>query len=354
MLSPPIHYTHYLDDLITHLANQLASIKTWYCITDDYIYQQYRHSFFHRLNQVSAKVNLIKIKKGEKNKSLPTWEYLISSLLSYPIRRNEPVIAIGGGVIGDLGGFVAASILRGVPLVHIPTTLMAMVDSSIGGKVGINHSLGKNMIGSFYQPYIICIGFFFLSTLKKKEWSNGLSEIIKYGCIYDESILTQLEEWKNIPSYHHPIWEHLIKRCIRIKQGFCAQDYLEKNNRLLLNFGHTFGHALEKVSKYQINHGHAVFIGMLVALVLSQKQGYPVSYKRLAYFIPWFNSNIDIQNISIIKLLEAMHHDKKHGDKGYCMIILVKWGKARQYYTQSSEEIQSCWKWVLDKLINIR
>lgn len=206
-------------------------------------------------------IYLIPFKALEKNKSRKKKEELEDYILIQGITRKDAVVAIGGGITIDLAGFIASTILRGVCLYSVPTTLMAMVDAAIGGKNGINTPFGKNLIGSFYLSKKIWIDVQFLCSLSPIDLLNGLSEIIKYAIVADLSLLDNMNSFS----------ESLIKRCIEIKKFITEKDFLENDLRLLLNFGHTIGHALEFASSYKIPHGIAVFYGMIIEASFSKE-----------------------------------------------------------------------------------
>lgn len=216
---------------------------------------------------------------GEEYKTLTSASKLFDKLIVLKADRQTPLIALGGGVIGDLAGFVAATYLRGVPFIQVPTTLLAQVDSSVGGKTGVNHRKGKNLIGAFYQPRFVYIDVDTLKTLNKRELRAGLAEVIKYGVIRDAKLFKYLED--NIDIFTAPgAWRlapillHIIKRSCAIKASVVEADEREAGLRAILNFGHTFGHAVEAVTKYrEYKHGEAVAIGMVFAARLSNHSG---------------------------------------------------------------------------------
>lgn len=213
---------------------------------------------------------------GETHKNIKTSIKIYDFLLKKKIDRKEPLIALGGGVIGDISGFVASTYKRGIPFVQIPTTLLSQVDSSIGGKTGINHNLGKNMIGTFYQPDLVLIDVGVLLSLPEKEYKNGLAEVIKYGIIKDQSLFSLLIKKKNeILARNIKILSKVVSRCVRIKKEFVEKDEQErKGKREVLNFGHTIGHVIETLTKYShFRHGEAVSIGMIEESRIAVKNG---------------------------------------------------------------------------------
>ena len=222
---------------------------------------------------IDAKV--IEIPDGEEYKSLEWAGMIYDQLIEFEMDRNSPLIALGGGVIGDITGFVAATYMRGIPYVQVPTTLLAQVDSSVGGKTAVNHPKGKNMIGAFYQPLFVFIDVKTLDTLDPREVRAGLAEVVKYGIIGSEELFSFLEKnFNKILSLDENALRHIIKVSCEIKSSVVAADERETGLRAILNFGHTFGHAVEALTHYkQYRHGEAVAIGMLFASELSHKMG---------------------------------------------------------------------------------
>lgn len=204
---------------------------------------------------------------GEKHKTLASFETILSALLANKHARDTTIIALGGGVIGDMAGFSAACYQRGIDFVQVPTTVLSQVDSSVGGKTAVNHELGKNMIGAFYQPQAVVIDINCLQSLPANEFSAGMAEVIKYGIIYDNSFFTWLEDnVSKIKMLDPEAITHMIKRCCQIKAEVVAQDEKEQGIRALLNLGHTFGHAIEAEQGYgNWLHGEAVAVGMILA-----------------------------------------------------------------------------------------
>ena len=227
------------------------------------------------LQPLFNKVHLLVLQDGEAHKDWPTLQLIFDALLENACDRKTVLFALGGGVVGDMTGFAAASYMRGVPFVQVPTTLLAQVDSSVGGKTGINHPLGKNMIGAFYQPQLVVCDVTVLETLPRRELSAGLAEVIKYGPIADMAFLKWIEvNLKALLAGDPDVLAQAIKRCCEIKAQVVGSDERESGLRAILNFGHTFGHAIEAGLGYgQWLHGEAVGCGMVMAAHLSQRLG---------------------------------------------------------------------------------
>ncbi len=231
-------------------------------ITDETVHSLYYARLNKSLSEFFETVNCITVEPGESSKSISTLDYVTDELTKFNHRRSDLIIALGGGVIGDLAGFVASVYLRGVPFIQIPTTLLSQVDSSVGGKVAINIRAGKNLVGSFYNPLAVYIDTETLKTLKKDQIKDGLGEVIKYGYIENKSIIDELMDY-NIDIIQDMDLGDLISKCVRSKKYFVEIDFFDKKERMILNFGHTLAHAIEKEFGYgKITHGQAVGAGM--------------------------------------------------------------------------------------------
>ncbi len=263
----------------------------------------------------ASKAEPILVPDGERFKQLPTVVRVYDALIKANADRASTLITFGGGVIGDLAGFAAASYLRGITLVHVPTTLLAQVDSAIGGKVGVNHPLGKNLIGAFYQPQAVVVDPAVLGTLPRREFRAGLYEVIKYGMTSSPGLFERVaRERKDIFARQPEVLAAVISESCRIKADVVAADEKESGVRRILNFGHTAGHALEAVTKYRrYRHGEAVGYGMLVAADLAVARGALAERDRqaLADVIASLGPLPPIADVSTKEILEAMRHDKK-------------------------------------------
>jgi 3-dehydroquinate synthase len=268
------------------------------------------------------------IPDGESSKCTDIVSKIYTWLLNNQIERNSTIIALGGGVVGDLAGFVAATYLRGINLVHLPTSLLAQVDSSIGGKVGINHPLGKNLIGAFYQPRIVITDVSFLDTLALDEYVCGMGEVIKYGIISGDPLLKKIEtNLDAIWNKDHSLLINIIEACVRIKTEIVEQDEKETGVRAYLNLGHTFAHALETFYHYErLKHGQAVLLGIKCAFAVSQVMGMINKQKvaRIGQLIDRMNIKIPAnKSLDPVRLLEIMKRDKKTRD-GNINLVLAK------------------------------
>jgi 3-dehydroquinate synthase len=244
-------------------------------ISDSRVAPLYVPTVAESLRAAGFAVSEIQIAEGEPHKNLAWLALVYDRLVEAQIERSSPVVAVGGGVVGDLAGFAAATMLRGVPFVQVPTTLLAQVDASIGGKTGINHAAGKNLIGAFHQPRLVAIDIETLRTLPRREYVAGLAEVVKYGAILDAELFERLEH--SVDGLLHQDVELLagtVQRCCSLKAAVVEQDETERDYRAILNFGHTIGHAIETLTEYRrLLHGEAVAIGMVCAARLSHAVG---------------------------------------------------------------------------------
>ncbi len=276
--------------------------------------------------------SVIVLPAGEQTKSHASVRSVYDKVLAQGIDRQTPVIAFGGGVIGDLAGFAAATLLRGLPLVHVPTSLIAQVDSAIGGKTGINHAAGKNLIGSFYQPRLVCTDTSILDTLPSLEWASGLAEVVKHALIADTQLLAYLERsWHKVQSREPATVRTMVGWAAAVKAAIVAEDEKEQGRRAILNFGHTFGHAIERVAGYgAYTHGEAVALGMRAALSLSARLHKHFDMDRamsLVCQIP-VRYPLSSQPVSVDALMDAMRYDKKASRGALRLVALRAVGQA--------------------------
>ena len=313
--SYPIHIGTSLD-YGRLVSAELKKCRQVMVVTNETIAPLYLEKTRKELEAQNLKVSECILKDGEAYKTEESWMAILTALLEEGFARDGALVALGGGVIGDMTGFAAACYERGIAYVQIPTTLLAMVDSSVGGKTAINHPLGKNMIGAFYQPKAVIADISTLRTLPEREIAAGMGEVIKYGIIYDKEFFRYLKEnCAKAFAYDDKFFEHVILKSCQIKAEVVAQDEQEHGLRAILNYGHTFGHAIEAFLGFGTwLHGEGVGLGMVIAARLAVKKGlidksYADSIEelvercRLPVKIPE-----KMQSCDFIKL---MHHDKK-------------------------------------------
>lgn len=294
-----------------------------------------------RLDRFLGRVPWVMIPDGEHAKSLTVADRVFTSLIRLRAERDTTIVAIGGGVVGDLAGFVAATYLRGVPFVQVPTSLLAMVDSSVGGKVGVNHPLGKNQIGAFYHPESVRIDLSFLKTLPDREMICGLAEILKYGFILDRKFLFWIAaHQKKLLARDQTTLSYVIRRSCERKSYVVRRDERESGLRMILNFGHTWAHALETIGEYRvIKHGEAVMLGMLTAAHLSAVTE-SLSSKEFECAVEILKPHVEritnhaavksmIRNLRWPSVQTAIRSDKKNKRKKTRWVLLEKLGSAR-------------------------
>jgi len=269
---------------------------------------------------------------AEAKKNMRTVELLCRKLTRAGADRKSLIVAVGGGVVGDVAGFVAASYLRGVALVHVPTTLVAQVDSSIGGKTGVNLPEGKNLVGAFYPPQLVLIDTFLLRTLPDRQFRSGIAEVIKYGVIADAELFAYLEQnMEKLVLQDRDALEYVIPRCVEIKADVVSRDERESGLREILNFGHTFGHALESVTKYRrYLHGEAVALGMIAAALLGRELGITGSddVSRIASLICRVGKMPDWPRVASKILIASMFSDKKTRARKLRFVLSPRIGEA--------------------------
>jgi 3-dehydroquinate synthase len=322
--------------LLSRLGAECAQLKPGHrcaVITDSNAGRHFAKAAMKSLSASGFEPALITVPAGEKSKRLAVVEKCHDQLATHRLERKSFIVALGGGVVGDLAGFVAATYLRGIPFVQVPTTLLAQVDSSVGGKTGVNLKAGKNLVGAFYQPRLVLCDLDTLKTLPKREFISGLAEVIKYGVIYDAILFAQLE--RNLPRLldrDATALQAVIARCCEIKADVVGQDETESGLRAILNFGHTIGHAIENSSGYgKFLHGEAISIGQVAAARLSHKiLGLPSGdVKRIeSLFIQaGLPVKIRLDAARRKKLFAAMKLDKKVSGGEIKFVLAQKIGK---------------------------
>ena len=267
------------------------------------------------LDRAGVQAEIVQVPAGERSKSLAQANVIYTRAIELGLDRRSPIFALGGGVVGDLAGFVAATYMRGVPFIQLPTSLLAQVDSSVGGKVAVNHPLGKNLIGAFYQPDAVFMDLDALKTLPAREIATGLGEIIKYGIIYDADFFAWLEERRiDVLALEPAATAHTIARSCEIKADVVRQDEREGGLRRILNFGHTIAHAIEKETHYErYRHGEAVAIGMAGAADISVRLGLLAETEcvRTKELIRAMGLPLSAKGVTADAMYEDLFHDKK-------------------------------------------
>jgi 3-dehydroquinate synthase len=303
-------------------------------VTDVRVDQLHAQPVARSLTASGANVNVLVVESGEKSKCIAEADRLWQQLLALGADRKTLLVAVGGGVVGDLAGFVAATYARGIPFVQVPTTLLAQVDSSVGGKVGVNLPQAKNMVGAFWQPAAVLIDTQTLQTLPEREYRSGLAEVVKYGVIMDADFFAKLEsETSALEHRQHDVLQTVIARCCRLKADVVEADEREETGRrAILNYGHTFAHAFEAVAGYgQLLHGEAVSIGMMCAARLAERlKMIDAEFVRrqrgllIALGLPVATPELDED-----KLINAMAHDKKAANGKLRFILPTELGAVK-------------------------
>jgi 3-dehydroquinate synthase len=316
-----------------------------FVVTDSAVGELYAEAIHTLLREAGLQPSLFTVPAGEASKSFACFQSIIDWLVEQHAERQEPLLALGGGVVGDLVGFVASAYTRGVPLVQLPTTLLAQVDSAIGGKTGINHPHGKNLIGAYYQPELIFVDPAVLLTLPERAYREGWAEIVKYGVIADAELFAMLEErLPDLQRREADLLTQVVARCIRIKMDVVQGDERDGGLRNILNYGHTFGHALEATTEYGTwLHGEAVSIGMEVAGRLAVARGLidEADLVRQRRLLKAIGLPLACPGVDGVAILAAMQHDKKVQAGRTRWILPTRIGHAQIYKDVPLEDVQA-------------
>ncbi len=339
-------YSIVYEQSFDRLAEELLALDTknkrLCIITDSKVEQLYSDEILKKIAGCCKKAVLFSFPEGEESKNLDTVKSAYEFLIKEGFDRKDMLLALGGGVTGDLTGFVAATYLRGIDFVQIPTTLLAQADSSIGGKTGVDFDSYKNMVGAFKMPRLVYMNVSVLTTLEDRQFYSGFAEVMKYGLIKDEAYYIWLiENMYEICDRNPDILQEMIYHSCEIKKQVVEKDPTEKGERALLNFGHTIGHAIEKAKNFTFYHGECVALGAVAAAYISYKKdmlSMEEYYEVRDMFVP-FNLPISIDNISPEEIVKLTHSDKKM-EAGKIKFILLKGiGKAVIDDTVTDEEI---------------
>lgn len=314
-------------------CREVSPAKQVIIISDDTVWEIHGQSMEIALTTAGFRTESVLMRPGERSKTIECMKEICEKMIDLNVKKDFLLIAFGGGVVGDMAGFVASVYMRGIPYIQVPTTLLSQVDSSVGGKTGVDLPGGKNLLGSIYQPSLVITDPALLSTLNKNHISEGMAEIIKYGAICDEELFRRLEEYGGIDAAISDIGE-IIYKCCTIKAHIVEADESDDGLRRNLNFGHTFGHAIEKIGEYEsYTHGEAVAMGMKIAAGLGTLLGVTsnVTEKRVEEILTAYNLPsvlpLEIQR-NYKRLVQHMTKDKKNVGKDLTIVLLKKIGES--------------------------
>ena len=295
-------------------------------ITDDGIPKNHIKKLKNTIN--NKNVYIFSLKSGEKSKSFSSYQKILNKLFELKFDRSDIVIAFGGGVVGDITGFSAATYMRGIKYIQIPTTLLAQVDSSVGGKTAINVAQGKNLVGAFYNPSLVIVSTYFLNTLSDEEFKSGLGEVVKYALIGNKKLRSIIEKnSQQIISRKESVLKTIIEESIKTKSKIVTKDEKENGIRAILNFGHTFGHAIEAYKNYKgITHGAAITLGMVIASRISFYEGYIKNYQldNVVNLISSIGLRTDYSKYNYIQLKKYIKSDKKIKNGKLNLVLIDK------------------------------
>ena len=313
-------------------------------ISDETVFGLYGQRFISIMQSAGYDLTPMVFPGGETSKTLDTYNDLQNRMIEAGLDRSSAVFALGGGIPGDVAGFAAATYMRGIQFIQVPTTLLAQVDSSVGGKTGVNLPRGKNLVGSFYQPHLVFIDVSLLNTLAKRDYRSGLAEVAKYGIIWDSNFFTFLEE--QVPAIirrDSGCLIEIIQRCCAIKASIVGEDETEQGTRALLNLGHTFGHAFEAIGHFTaVTHGEAVAIGTHYAALLARQKGLldSASVERIDRLLKAFELPLSYPGPwTPDQVITAMYADKKTRAGSLNLILPTSIGQASIFAACSKEEI---------------
>lgn len=319
------------DKLAECVSNLGISGRKLCIITDSNVAPLYADEVKALLENTNNRVFVFTFNAGEENKNLDTVQDAYEFLIQNKFDRKDMLVALGGGVVGDLTGFTAASYLRGIDFIQIPTTLLAQVDSSIGGKTGVDFRAYKNMVGAFHQPKLVYMNIDTLNSLSSRLFNSGFGEIIKHGLIKDKTYYEWLKQnVSNIKNREPEVLEEMVAKSCNIKRCVVELDPTEKGDRALLNFGHTLGHSIEKLMDFKLYHGECVVLGMIAALNISREKGFITDdeYSEAIDMFKSYSFPLNVTGISIDDVVKVSKNDKKMDAGRIKFILLNKIGNA--------------------------
>ncbi|HOQ17618.1 MAG: 3-dehydroquinate synthase [Epulopiscium sp.] len=340
----PIYFSDNFEDIINALKKFFPSDRKICIVTDENVNKYYGQTLLEIVSSAYKEVYKCVFPAGESNKNLNTVQEIYKFFIEKHLDRNSLILALGGGVTGDMAGFAAATYMRGIPFVQIPTTLLSQVDSSVGGKVGVDFLQHKNMIGAFYQPAFVYINLDTLKTLPKEQLSSGVAEVIKHGLILDKSYFEFLESsYDSFFKLDHEVLEKIIRRSCELKGSVVSRDEKEAGLRAILNFGHTLGHAIETLLNFKLFHGQCVSVGMVGAAYLSYINGLisKEDLKRIEKVLASYDLPVRIEELNKEVIYNQMLLDKKTKNNIIHFILLSSIGKAVRVSHVNTDQIFS-------------
>ena len=348
-------YSIIFDKDYSALSEALSDIglqnKRFMIISDSNVGSIFLYDLIQLIKPIARSVKSITFEAGENSKNLDTVKMVYKSLIDNKFDRKDIIIALGGGVTGDLAGFAAATYLRGIGFIQLPTTLLAMADSSIGGKTGVDFMAYKNMIGAFHQPKLVYMNLSTLNTLPKRQFNAGMSEIIKHGLIKDADFYTWLSKNLNdIKALDYEILKQMVIRSTEIKKNVVENDPKEQGDRALLNFGHTIGHAIEKLKDFSLLHGECIAIGTVAAAYISYKRGFISKDElyRIINLIKACDLPVSVSSICAEDIYNTTRLDKKMQSDKIKFILLKEIGNSIIDTSVSKEEMLEAIEFILE------
>lgn len=339
--SYPIFFGEHLGPFLAETIRE----KRLAIITNNVIAPLYADELADTLRQKGNTVSIHSVPDGEDSKSPETFAKLLTELARANLDRKSAVLALGGGVVGDLAGFVAASYMRGIAFYQLPTTLLAMVDSSVGGKTGINLNEGKNLVGAFWQPQAVFTDVRYLRSLSEQEFRGGAVELFKHGLLADPTILEGVETSDFNPKGQTEFLIDMIKRSVKVKADIVAIDEKEQNIRAYLNLGHTLAHALEAATNHELTHGEAVAYGLVFDAHLGKQRGHADEVERCVRFLRWMNPKpLGVKSLGVLE--PFMQRDKKNEGGKVKFVLLEKIGQPIIVDDVRLEEREQAWNFL--------
>lgn len=346
----PIIINENFDGLVEAFERTSLTGRKLCIVSDSNVAPIYLDKIINILKGHFLSVSSVVFEAGENSKNLDTISTFYDKFVEEKLDRRSVLVALGGGVVGDMTGFAAATYMRGIPFVQIPTTLLAQVDSSVGGKTGVDYRGNKNMVGAFYQPHFVYINTSTLKTLPKREFAAGMAEAVKHGFIIDKDYYKYISNNREaVKNLEHSVMAQVVYGSCKCKAYVVDKDEKESGLREILNFGHTFGHAVETLSQFKLIHGECVSIGMAAALYFSMKRGIITKecLEQSEELLKYFDLPVRAEGFDGEQIYGQMFFDKKTKDGKLNIVVLEEFGKAYTEKNASDEEIKNAIKYIV-------